>query len=520
MDEARNPMRLSPQSVDLDRDQIPPQDSHEVNIELKNRASLLTKERAAQLESIVGGKVLVRDWKHTFEELLENEVEHNVKRQFPIFFAALTWTTDWRYRLLSLASFCWFVISFYVSLSECMVDSSTALTVSSSPFLMLCTTINTLANPWIFTGSAFNGRLATGKISRKDPASQGYYRLLEAQLTLIRKLGVEVGDSGGSMPVEGLGFKLALYLIPVAIGVQCILCVAFMNSYWALFVKFIGDVSSSSDCSIPQEFQYTSGFLLAPFFNAALSMYACVVSLCGLSVGASVCGSMTASWCARYDAVKYLHEAALPAGVKKHELRNDAYERYFLIKKFLARSSEVWNHYLVLYMLAFFIVFFYSTVVVYLEVHLTVGALQSVWQVMSFAAFVVPLYLVSTANASSKQMENMFCYSVPPSVSSQAGPDAFLLLAGQQRDRAASSSSGKQPQLSELLATAEHSQGNFSIIGGRNEWLEFVRGAPLFWTVLGLPVTFDRLTTFVLGAAVSLLAATLPRLLSQITAGH
>ena len=510
-------------------DPIPPSagGQHEMFIELKNRASLLSRERAEQLENVVGGQVLIRDWQNTYEELLENEVEMNLKAQFPIFFSALSYTTDWRYRLVSLVSFIWFILSFYISLSTCITNTSVGLTVSTSPFLMFCTTCNTLANPWIFTGSAFNGKITTAKITKRDPAASGYFRILEAQLTLIRKLGGGGAEGPAQMPKEGLGFKLALNLIPLAVAVQCILICVFVNSYWSLFVDFMGTMSPSADCTIPKSFQQASGYLLAPFLNAALSMYACVVSLCGLAVGSSVCGSMTASWCQRYEAVKYLHESALvPSGVKKHELRADAYERYFLVRHFFSESSKVWDHYLCIYILAAFIVFFYSTVVVYLEAHSNIGASQSVWQVLSFVAFVVPLYLVSTANAYTQSIQDMFRFSVPPVLppGCECQGNNYRTGFGTGSGNVNGSGSGsrdrsgtQQTQGSrQSLGGEAVADGNFSVIGGRNEWLWFVTDSPVYWKVLGLPVTSERLVTVVLGTAVSLLATILPRLLNRL----
>ena len=123
----------------------------------------------------------------------------------------------------------------------------------------------------------------------------------------------------------------------------------------------------------------------------------------------------------------------------------------------------------------------------------------------------------------------MFKYAVPPHVpaasylitspssssstnSSSVGDVDENVGVRQRRNPTAASQGGAyNPQLElEMFA------GNYSIIGGRSEWLEFMREAPLYWTVLGIPVTFERLTQFVLGTAVSLLAATLPRLFSKM----
>ena len=471
-----------------------------------------------ELESNFGRQVLIRDWKHTFEELLGNPVQMSLRKQFPIFFWALSITTDWRYRLLSLVTFCWFITGFYATTmqSPCLRDPKVFMAISTTPFLMLCTTINTLANPWLFTG-AVNGSMITGKLSKGDPATSGYFRLLEAQLSLIRTLGL--GHSG--MPVEGMGFKAVLRLFPLGIIVLCVLILISTQVFWGYFENWMSEGlgQNGGDCSIPSTLRYATGFLMAPFFNAILSMYACIVSLCGLSVGATVCGSMTASFCARYESAKYLTESGLPSGIKKHDIRSDAYERYFLIREFLAQSSSTWNNYLALYMLSFFTLFFYSTVALFLDSHSSIGSTQMLWQLLSLVAFVSPLYIVSTANASSRQMENMFRYSTPSHIPPGQTPDWIPSPIPYSNSNSNSNSNAAASFESGVADRymAENYSGNFSVIGGRSEWINFIKDAPLYWTVLSQPVTFERLTTFVLGTAVSLIATTLPRLLSRLT---
>jgi len=514
-------------SVSQNVDRIPAYSGHNdhLKIELTNRESALVKEREAELQSVLSGQSLIRDWKHTFEELIQNEVNGYLKAQYPTFYWALGITADWRYRCLALITYVWFVVSLYVSFrsADCINSVQAMLTISTTPFLFLCTTMNTLANPWLFTG-AWNGRINLKKINKNDPASNGYFRLLEAQLGLVHNLGMKC--HGEEIPKEGRLLKLMLTTVPVGIIVSCIVLLVASNASWKILIKYFGEISKDSNCELPVDFQANSGFLLAPYINAAISMYACLVTICGLYVGSSVCGSMTASWCSRYEATKYLHESALPPGIRKHDLRSDAYERYFLIREFLFKSSLVWNHYLVIYMLAFFIIFLYSTAVVFLDRVTFVGRTQSLWQVLSMLGFVLPLYLVSTANSSSRLMDNMFRFSVPPHKSANSVPDWSLSPTSTSTFHphspivsatASASISTVDDLLREDRVLAEHYAGNYSIIGGRTEWLEFIRDAPLYWTVLSIPVTFERLTTFILGTSVSLLAATLPRLLSNLS---
>lgn len=503
-----NPMISSVPAITVDS--IP---NHQVAIELKNRKSRLSKERHEELQHILMGKILINDWVHTFDELMDNEVEGHLKATHPIFFRALQITTDWRYRGASILSFLWFAISFFTTLSPCFIRSDVKVTLvySTAVFVMLCTTANTLANPNLFTGS-INGKLNIHTLSnRDDPANFGFFRLLEAQLSLIRNLGQE-----NSLPREGIVFRILLQVMPVVMAASYAVLLVLINLYWDPMVAYLSTTSESdgrSDCAIPRSFQYASAFLIAPLANACLSMYACLVTMCGLAIGCNVCGSMVQSWIKRYEAVKYLQIKSLPSTMSRAELRTDAYERYFLIHNCMARGSLIWNSYLVVYMFSSFVIFFYSTVIVYISIHSNMGLSQMLWQVTSFLAFVIPLYFVSSANAYNRRLETMFKYAVPVHLKPSQS------IAYVQGGRSAQRVQGIQGE-NDCNASFEEAglQGNYDVIGGRREWLDFVRDAPLYFTILGLPVTFEGLTTFVLGTAVSLLAATLPKVLLGLSA--
>jgi len=471
----------------VDGDEIPQQQQQEeeghhygVAIELRNRFSALTRERDEQVEQLISGKTLIRDWNATYHELLENDVEGLLQQTYPIWSRAMAITTDWRFRIAAGVSFVWFIISFFTSFYPCFSNAGPNVTLvySTSTFVMLCTTANTLSNPSLFIGAVLRGRIHKGKVAQSHYSVNGYYRLMEAQLSLIKNLGER-----DNLPKEGLVFKVLLQTLPVAIIVLCVALVASVNTFWSAFVSWAGasPLTSAADCSIPLSFQYSSGFLLAPFVNAALSLYACTVTLCGLCVGCSLCDSMTSSWVKRYEAAKYLLASSLPSTVTSNDLRNDAFERYLLIHGFFDKSSIVWNNYLSAYIFASTLVFVYSCAIVYSSIHSAVGLSQLTWLVTSFIAFVAPLHLVSSANASSAKIDALFRYSVPPSSSSEREQQHFV--------------------------------GNFSVIGGRSEWSSFIKEAPLHWTVLGFPVTFDRLLTFCLGTGVAVATATIPRIL-------
>lgn len=456
-------------------------------IELKNRKSVLETERAEELDAIVHGRPLVLDWSKTFHELLEGEASNLLQKRYPTFFAALCITTDWRYRFVTVLTFFWFLAAYFIEFFPCMqgLDVDKTFTMLNSIIVVILTTTNTLANPLLFTGK-IHGRIRLEQVDQHDRSTNGVQRLLEAQLSCIKHLGQEK-----TLPSEGFALRCLLNYVPKVLIAQCVVITILTSVYWS---KIVPQIFSDWECRPSVAFLWSTAYLVIPMTLACISFFSCLVTMCGLYISCSVCRSMVTAWITRYEATKYVHEGNLLDRVSRFDIRNDAYERYLLIHQFLTRSSQVWNTYLTIFLAATFLVFLYSSLIVFISAYSIVGLLQMEWQISAFMCFVTPLVLISKANAATQLVQKMFLYSVPP----HANADLPMLESG----------------LSFAKTQNDLSGGNFALIGGRREWLEFLASAPLQWTILGVPITFERLTGFVLGTLFALVTATIPRIIS------
>lgn len=456
-------------------------------IELKNRKSMLECERAEELEGIVHGRPLVLDWSKTFHELIEAELSSSLlQKLYPTFFGALCITTHWSYRCAAVLTFGWFVVAYFVEFENCMEGLSIDKNFTMLNVIIVCvlTTGNTLANPLLFTGRA-NGRIRLEHVDEHDQSTMGVQRLLEAQLSCVKHLGQEK-----TLPKEGFTLRCLLLYLPRVIVAQCTVILILTSIYWTSIVP---QIFKDWECQPSLTFLWSTAYLVVPFALACMSFFSCLVTMCGLAISCTVCQSMVTAWITRYEAAKYVHEGNLADRVSRFDIRNDAYERYILINQFLVRSSQVWNTYLTIFLAATFLVFLYSSLIVFISAYSIVGLLQMEWQISAFLCFVTPLVLISKANAAAGSVHKMFQYSVPPHANADFPLESGISFAKQQSDL---------------------SGGNFSIIGGRREWLDFIASAPLQWTILGVPITIERLTGFVLGTLFALVTATIPRLVT------
>lgn len=58
-----------------------------------------------------------------------------------------------------------------------------------------------------------------------------------------------------------------------------------------------------------------------------------------------------------------------------------------------------------------------------------------------------------------------------------------------------------------LAPLAKRSRFDFEVIGGREEWIDFITDNPIYWTVFGFAITPTTLSTLLAGAVTSLGAA-------------
>lgn len=175
----------------------------------------------------------------------------------------------------------------------------------------------------------------------------------------------------------------------------------------------------------------------------------------------------------------------------------------------IRRSSQLWSVYLTVSLGLYTVCFLLYTglTVITFNQPLLGGWLIPMWQVFFMLQVCVVLFIVANANALNRNISDSFVFSVPllgdsSLVQHQNGLDSIPFPSANS-----SNPEPLPPHTHTHTGTAvahAHPEGDYTLIGGRREWLLFVHSAPIQWTISGVPITFDRLSAAVITGAVSL----------------
>jgi hypothetical protein len=58
--------------------------------------------------------------------------------------------------------------------------------------------------------------------------------------------------------------------------------------------------------------------------------------------------------------------------------------------------------------------------------------------------------------------------------------------------------------------------GDYSLLGGRREWLAYVAQAPIYWVVAGVPITYEKLAGVVFSVALSTAVSLVPKVFRSV----
>ena len=223
------------------------------------------------------------------------------------------------------------------------------------------------------------------------------------------------------------------------------------------------------------------------FLNLTLNIWGMVATFSGLVYGSFICHTLVDSFMRRY---KMLRKLKIPSSfsdmkdkdseeqtkIKENQikfietvasyLKRDCYERYIFIKILMEQISQIWSGILtgVLIVCSILLVYFYSLILVFgpSPTYILIAFINAI-------IFLTPTVCCSYANSA---MDLLF-FKLKTS-----GP------------------------------------GDYSVIGGRDEFIEYATNTPCYWYIFGFAITPSWLAGFV-GGTVSALAASI--LVTQFT---
>jgi len=498
---------------------------------------------------------LVADWNQSFSVLVEKEVDA-VSYLYPSFaFWARVTNTKVFVFLQSIASV-WTIICAIVWFYPCPSDTSdNSLANQVLSLIMIVYTVLL----W-FIG-VIGGRilLPVNHTKLKDKGIHGYMELLNAQLKYVAELhgdeieSKELSEKRKSTSSNGVGIgvdvdvdaneeeekqkssskqlnqmnvafssqrketwltKYLLFIVP-PIFIICVFIISIVDqTYGAAITGLV--MSEIGPCAQDRFYPYfiqVSGYGLAIIVSDSMNCISSCVVAHSLWRGSQLCSDMIGAWTDRYKVIQRLTEDQWHALLVEDreavshdedrlmtmaELRTDAYERYLLIQHFLSSTSFLWDYFFLFYILGFFGLFIFFASLLFSS---SFSAIPLIFFYELFAVIFLffPIGIMAYANYAVVDLVNEFLYSAPASGEFNALP-LWLSPNKLPLDEEAAKSIFARPR------------GHFSLVGGRKEWLVFLTQAPLYWNLMGLPITPRLLQTAVGGFATTLALTLLPRI--------
>ena len=511
----------------------------------------ITKKRSAVLGGLLhpSANRSCTDFEARFEILMDNPRDE-MKRRFPTFHRAICIVSSGWFRALVSMSVIWnFTANFVVVYFEttempiCVpkhytdsdVISVTVLWLGTFLFSMVQLLLLNLA-PLVYTGQFFGSvkdDMNYGPADMYNPSAYGYYRLLEGQLRLISEEAVASGHDQGDVPKEDWTTVFLLHRLPAAyFSVWSIICFTYNLDVLA-GTKINGGISQCVTYSQSLNLLAIFGFYIPALFSFSLTVIAVGVALYGLRIGSVASSRHILDWMDRYRSLKDANLVDLPPSndpaAAAAIIRKNAFESYFLSQRIISSSSKIWSTFLLLLFSLTSICAIIFLVVIYSTAAQTSSsyfiAYSYFWEILFWCELALPLYLISQTNAPHTRLVQMFTWSIPQPVAFDTRraelhdeEDAALLESGISGRAGGSGAVGDSipPPLQTHRMLCLPSGGDYTLLGGRREWLAYVAQAPIYWVVAGVPITYEKLSGVVFSAALSTAVSLVPKIFKSV----
>ena len=200
------------------------------------------------------------------------------------------------------------------------------------------------------------------------------------------------------------------------------------------------------------------------FINLALLMCGVISVFAGIINAAITCHTLISSWFRRYSSVRKIRLQDWKRASSHHQndfiseafihLKHDAYERYLFICEIMEKMSDVWSSLLtaILIVAGMLVIYYYTMILIY-PLSLTYISAE----VLCLIIWAMPVAALAYSNSAMSKLEKSLINSAPM---------------------------------------------DFDLIGGRADWVDYVKQTPALWCIFGFAITPGFLAT-VIGAASS-----------------
>lgn len=280
-------------------------------------------------------------------------------------------------------------------------------------------------------------------------------------------------------------------------------------------------------------FSYTRLLYVPAFAAIGISGSSCYVFVMILSLTARTNYRLITTFMDRYICLQRLRAEDLTAYIIKYKIkvsgpeelaeiiRRDAYERYLLVNHLISETSVAWQFPIGALMISSLIITALLIAVAFIG-DILPAPLVLVLIILSISGFLLPAAFINYSNTAVDVVKSRFQFCVPP----HRNTSIHLLSSLREREETGDAT---EALLGDPLVSAEEaadanlklvrsnsssqlrptSRADFELIGGRDEWLEFLKENPIYWTIFGFAITPQVLSTLGITAVTSLGAAIL-----------
>jgi hypothetical protein len=451
-------------------------------------------------------------WQHEIRMKREQANEQNLLEvYFPLLATSINAVTHTRFVAMSFLIMVWNTVAVLVSLFQCGTigqDSSFGLTALFFPLVLY------LLHFQLYV--IWHGRFLPRDIMLSNHFHDNNYRSLLNQMLIYLKECESIRRSTSIYDLSATDYTSAFFHPEANYESKwkyVIITIVYPLGVIILFVIYQNS-EMSEDCA---EFYISTAASLTTFYFFIVTIPIVLLLMNTIFISSKVVSALISSWMNRYlplqrmkmeDIKQYVSSADRARYHASHiaeACRRDAYERYLFLYYYIHQISTIFGPAVVTILsvtTALFLWFFYLAFLVTSYFYVTIIS----WIIISAAVFFFTMSCLTSANRTVDHIYQVFKYSLPL---------RSVEITDDEED-------GEQGETQTKPFLLKHditsSKGDYEVIGGRQEWLDYIESNPIYWTVYGFAITQRWIQSFAVAAITAVVATIIPTISDEILA--
>jgi len=332
-----------------------------------------------------------------------------------------------------------------------------------------------------FFDDIFGSQCSNSKISEKKTHNQ-FGKKVEFESGFFQILNVAnkyILDGPGKTSEK----KIVTLWLVLCMTAAIIVTLGGVYSSWLVYLSCHSDKELPDYCGygVNIGMYLTLGYSLI-WLNLSLLICGVISVFAGIINAAITCHAFISSWFRRYSSIRKIRLEDWERVSSQHQvysqhqkdfvsvifihLKHDAYERYLFICEIMEKMSEVWSPLLtaILIVAGMLVIYYYTMILVYPSTFTYIGT-----EIVCLIIWTMPIASLAYSNSAMSKLQKSLINSAPL---------------------------------------------DFDLIGGRADWVDYVKQTPALWCIFGFAVTPGFLASIIGAASSAAMGAIIVSLLS------